>query len=284
MSRKTNRNRPPQPPALDSLPLLNASDDVLRWLDHYWHKLRLPLDQAHYLGLTQDRREFAEWTGRRLNPLALGCYCYLPLSHEADGGDGIALDYEASTATQTAPPAVMSRKQLRLPGFTVETDETLPPLEDPVEVQDLALDFRHLIFIEPGMTALGIEVTVAHGLIHLSDRIQGRPRKHRCHGHDSISVDEALITGRDPEMLRQQLRDETESREKVLREKRPIRYVYSCPVCEKEYPRVQRYARPISCGICDDKFNPAFELTMRRLAKSESYVPVSREAVSVAAE
>jgi transcription elongation factor Elf1 len=275
MSGKSNSNRPPHPPAAVALPLLNASDDVLHWLDHYWHKLRLPLEQAHYLALTQDRREFAEWTGRRLQPLALGCYCYLPLSHEADGENGPVLDYEASTATRAASPAVLSGRQLSLPGFTVETDETLPPLEEPVEIHDLAFDYRHLIFIEPGMSPLGIEVTVAHELIHLSDRIQGKPRKHRCHGHDSISVDEAAITGRDPEMLRQQLRDETERREAVLREKHPIRYVYTCPVCGKEYPRVKKYARPISCGICDDHYNPAFTLTMRELAKGEIYVPKS---------
>src|SRR5262249_25488409 len=113
---------------------------------------------------------------------------------------------------------------------------------------------------------------------------QGKPRKHRCHGHDSISVDEAAITGRDPEMLRQQLRDETERREAVLRNARPIRYIYTCPNCTKEYPRVQKYARTISCGVCDDKFNPAFELSLRMLAKGEVYVPKNAESGSVASE
>jgi hypothetical protein len=248
------------------------------WLDHYWSKLRLPAEQADYLAVTIDRDEFALWTGRRLNPLALGCYCYLPLP---PGGRGAVapgeLDYsDAARSTRIAPSITVDRRQLSLPGFPVLEDEMLLPLDDagdPIEVRDLADEYRHLIFIEPDMTDVGIEVTVAHELIHLSDRVQGRPRRHRCHGHDAISVDEAAVTGRDPEYLRIQLRDETERREAVLREKRPYRYVYTCPSCKNEYPRVRRYPRAISCGHCDDRFNPAFELHMRVLAKGERYAP-----------
>jgi hypothetical protein len=253
-----------------------VSGDIRRWLYHYWGKLRLPEEQFTYLAMTQDRGEFALWTGRRLNSLALGCYCYLPLHR--DGQDGqFDLGEAAASATLTAPPVAVDRRQLRLPGFSVDdiTDELLPSHADAgtIAAALLAPDYRHLIFIEPGMSDLGIEVTVAHELIHLSDRVQGKPRKHRCHGHDSISVDEALVTGRDPELLRIQLRDETERREAVLRQLRPYRYVYQCPVCGKEYPRVRRHAQPISCGFCDDDFNPAFELDIRVLAKGERYVP-----------
>lgn len=272
---KRSRNHPPQPPAADDLPLINGSDEIGRWLDHYWHKLRIPPEQAHYLAVTVDRDEFAHWTGRRLNPLALGCYCYLPIPPEGEGSVAAGeLDYsDAARSTRIAPTVSTDRRQLRLPGFNVLDDETLPPLDDPIEARDLAEDYRHLIFIEPGMTDVGIEVTVAHELIHLSDRVQGRPRRHHCHGSDAISVDEATVTGRDPEYLREQLRDETERREAVLREKRPYRFVYTCPNCGSEYPRVRRYKRTISCGHCDDHFNPAFELEVRELAKGERYVP-----------
>lgn len=276
-TRTNSRNCPPQPPARDDLPIINASDEIEVWLDHFWSKLRLPLEQADYLAVTTDRNEFARWTGRRLNPLALGCYCYLPLP--ADGRGAVApgeLDYsDAARSTRIAPSIAADRRQLRLPGFPVLEDEMLLPLDDPIEARDLAVEYRHLIFIEPGMTDVGIEVTVAHELIHLSDRVQGRPRRHHCHGHDAISVDEAVITGRDPEYLRIQLREETERREAVLREKRPYRYIYSCPSCKNEYPRVRRYPRAISCGHCDDRFNPAFELHMRVLAKGERYTPTA---------
>jgi len=274
MARKNNRNRPPQPPARDHLPLIHASGTVSGWVDHYWDKLRLPSDQRRHLALTQDRAEFAAWAGRRLNSFALGCYCYLPLPGGV-GADGV-LDYEAAaSATLTAPAIAPDRAQLRLPFVEEfgETDETLADLAGTVEVRDLATDYRHLIFVEPGMSDLGIEVTVAHELIHLSDRVQGRPRKHHCHGYDSISVDEAAVTGRDPDLLRAQLREETERREAALRLARPYRYVYRCPECGKEYPRVQRYARAISCGHCCDHFNPAFALSVRMLAKGEVYRP-----------
>lgn len=271
--RRSNRNPAPEPPARTELPLLHASDDVGRWLDHYWHKLRLPPEQAQYLAVTQERNEFYHWTGRRLNPLALGCYCYLPLPMDGEEEAEGTMDYSDAAASNRLAPASVDRRQLRLPGFTVAEEETLAMVNESVEARDLAPDFRHLIFIEPGMTDLGIEITVAHELIHLSDRVQGRPRRHHCHGNDAISVDEALVTGRDPEFLRIQLRDETERREAALREKHPYRYVYKCPHCKNEYPRVRKYTRAISCGRCDDHFNPAFELQMRVLGKGERFEP-----------
>ena len=59
MSRKIIRFLPPQPPTLEQLPLINAESQAAHWLDHYWRKLKLPSDQARYLALTDDRREFA---------------------------------------------------------------------------------------------------------------------------------------------------------------------------------------------------------------------------------
>jgi hypothetical protein len=78
----------------------------------------------------------------------------------------------------------------------------------------------------------------------------------------ATTLDEALITGRDPEALRIQLREETERREAALRAARPYRYLYSCPHCGKKYFRVRKYTRPTSCGKCDSRFNPNFELRL----------------------
>jgi hypothetical protein len=258
MTDSTYRRRPPEPPALDYLPLINASANVALWLEHYWEKLRLPAGEALRLAVTDDRQDFHRWTGRRLNPLTLGCYCYLPTLRSADG---------SSSATLTAPSATPSRRQLMLPGF----DDTNPGAADAEEHSTTELDgiqdpgYRHLIFVEPELLPLGIEVTVAHELIHLSDRVGGNPRKHHCHGYDSISVDEAAITGRDPEELRALLREESARREATLRNARPYRYVYRCPQCRKEYPRVRRYSRPVSCGHCDRSYNAAFLLELQEI-------------------
>ena len=266
MTRRTNR-LPSQPPALEELPLLHARTDVEQWLHHYWRKLRLPSEQLTYLAITEDRSEFARWTGRRLNPLALGCYCYLPLAGVGMGEAGIADAHQSMVAEQVEvavlprPQAQVVSRQPALPGFF--DAEGMMHGESAVEPAGLATDFRHLIFIEPDLEDLGTEVTVAHELIHLSDRVRGQPRKHHCHGHDSISVDEAAITGRDPELLRRLLAEETARREEVLRTLRPYRYIYECPVCGKEYPRVRRYSRAVSCGRCFPNFNASFLLRLR---------------------
>lgn len=254
----------PQPPTLDLLPFVNASPEVARWLEHYWHKLKLPAGETQRLAVTDDRREFHLWTGRRLNPLALGCYCYLP--NATMGSDDTLNELEPTSSTLTAPSATPDRLQLALPGF-LDLDAPAPVVAGSAQS---ATDYRHLIFVEPDLLPLGIEVTVAHELIHLSDRVQGNPRKHRCHGYDSISVDEAAITGRDPEMLRAQLREETARREETLRRLRPYRYLYVCPSCGKEYPRVKRYARPVSCGRCDRHYNAAFLLELRSILDTKA--------------
>lgn len=270
MTTRVNRSRAPQPPDLTALPLVHAGDEVARWLNHYWAKLGLPGDEAFRLAVTDDRSEFHRWTGKRLNPLALGCYCYLP-------GPGATHHQPAGSATRTAPATTIAsagiapiRMQPALPGFDTLDSIVSDDLSGGFTPAHSALgDYRHLIFVEPGLLPLGVEVTVAHELIHLADRVKGTPRKHRCHGYDSISQDEAAITGRDPELLRVQLREETERREQALRAARPYRYLYRCPRCHKEYPRVRRYARPVSCGRCDRQFNPAFLLQLQRAPNGE---------------
>ena len=317
MARKITQFRPATPPTRDQLPLVNASAEVARWLEHYWRKLKLPPQQAHFLGVTDDRQEFARWTGRRLNPMALGCYCYLPLppddvAHESEGaaqgapvGPGCPADptvsgvgaaqsgYDlAMRAASTRPGAggfgagaTTASIQLALPGFAdapttldgaltlsnpalrvVHGDHTEHAHHDHTghtDHDDEAIEFRHLIFVEPELLPEGIEVTVAHELIHLADRASGHPRKHHCHGHDAISVDEAALTERDPDWLRDLLAEETRRREATLRQARPYRYYYVCPNCGKEYPRVLKYRRAVSCGHCDHHFNPAFLLRLR---------------------
>jgi len=276
MSKKSDRYRPPNAPSLEELPLIHASSEAAHWLDHYWRKLTLPASEARRLAMTEDRQEFALWTGRRLNPLALGCYCYLPNAHP----ESVTLAASEAAATLTAPNLTQSvsreRVQLALPGFE-EPGALIPATEHTPATASEATDYRHLIFIEPDLLPLGIEVTVAHELIHLSDRVQGNPRKHRCHGYDSISVDEAAITGRDPELLRGLLREETARREAALRQLRPYRYVYACPHCGKEYPRVRRYARPVSCGRCDRQYNPAFLLHLKETMASSDLHTADRQ-------
>jgi hypothetical protein len=261
--KKTNRNRSrhraPTPPS-GELPLVHASAEVARWLQIYWQKLRIPASQAYFLAVTDSRQEFARWTGRRLNSFALGCYCYLPLSGQLAAGAEAHIDYDGSRAsTLSAPTGSRAPMILHSPSLW---DDANTPSERLITPSGLASEYRHLIFIEPTLLPASAEVTVAHELIHLRDRVQGQPRRHRCHGNDAISLDEALITGRDPEALRVQLREETDRREAALRSVRPYRYLYRCPNCEKEYYRVRKYGRATSCGRCDSRFNPNFELRL----------------------
>jgi hypothetical protein len=201
---------------------VHGSDRVEHWLDFYWRKLQLPQQELGHLAITQDRREFTRWTGKRLNVMALGCYCYLP------------------TPVPTRRP---------LPGV--------------LELKPAAPAHRHLIFIEPDMQPRAIEVTVAHELIHLADRVNGTPRRHRHHGYDSIAADEAAVTGYSLEELRRLLNEESQQREAQRRARRPIRYLYECPGCGKEYPRTRRYSQAVSCSCCDKRYNPYFRLRLK---------------------
>ncbi len=193
----------PMPPSRQAEPIIHGSREIAHWLTHYWQKLQLPAQELSRLAITQDRQEYSRWTGKRLNTMVLGCYCYLPAPH------------------------------------------------------------RHLIFVEPGMQPQSIEVTVAHELIHLADRVHGTPRRHRHHGYDSIAADEAAITGYPLEELRHLLHEESLRREHIRRERRPIRYLYECPNCGKQYPRARRYSHSVSCSHCDKTYNPNYKLQLR---------------------
>lgn len=217
ISRRSTRSHLtlPAPPSLQAGPLIYGDQALLeRWLLHYWQKLAIPLPELRLLALTQDRFEYMRWTGKRLNTMALGCYCYLP-----------AL-----------------------------------PVREPATVDSVS--HRHLIFVEPAMQSTSIEVTVAHELIHLADRVQGNPRRHRHHGYDSIATDEAAVTGYAVEDLRALLHEESVRREHVRRERRPLRYLYECPGCGKQYPRTRRYSQAVSCSDCDKSYNSRFALLL----------------------
>lgn len=244
------------------LPLINASDEVHHWLDVYWAKLNLPDHERRRLAITQDRREFARWTGRRLNPMALGCYCFLPGSPEESSAQ---VNRVQATSEAQYSPDVMTQ-------LSLFDSASAPPRK--VSSPSAGMRHRHLIFIEPDLLELGTEVTVAHELIHLSDRVRGRPRKHHCHGHDAIAVDEAAVTGRDPDLLRALLRDETARREATLRVSRPFKYVYACPHCKKQYLRTKRYPRPVSCGVCARTYNPDFLLVLHEELEASEAVPI----------
>ncbi|GCE48140.1 SprT-like family protein [Thermosporothrix hazakensis] len=221
--RARKKSAPAPPPQQDEPIIHGDTQTLLRWLIHYWEKLALPTAELPFLAMTQDRREFARWTGKRLNPLVLGCYCYLS-TQRAD----------AQRPTSGSP-------------------HTMAPVH------------WHLIFIEPDMQPQSIEVTIAHELIHLADRVNGTPRRHRHHGFDAIAVEEAAITGYSLEELRALLHEEGQRREKARRAARPLRYLYECPHCKKQYPRARRYSQPVSCSSCDKDYNPRFHLRLASL-------------------
>jgi predicted SprT family Zn-dependent metalloprotease len=172
--------------------------------------------------------------------MVLGCYCYLPGGYSPSKGVRAPVHTRARKPAQALPlPIFEETLQLNLPGH------------------------RHLIFIEPDMQSQSIEVTVAHELIHLADRVNGTPRRHRHHGYDSIAADEAAITGYGLEELRRLLHEESMRREGMRRQRRPIRYLYECPNCGKQYPRTRRYAQAVSCSKCDKTYNPRYRLSLR---------------------
>lgn len=209
----------PAPPPRQAGAIIHGGADVAGWLEHYWRKLRLSERELSHLAITQERREFTQWTGKRLNSMALGCYCYLPA------------------------PAAQRRSLLTGDGKLAS--------------------HRHLIFIESDMQPRALEVTVAHELIHLADRVNGTPRRHRHHGYDSIAADEAAVTGYSLEELRRLLNEESQRLDAQRRARRPIRYLYQCPGCGKEYPRTRRYSQAVSCSSCDKHYNPRFLLHLK---------------------
>ncbi|GCE10662.1 hypothetical protein [Tengunoibacter tsumagoiensis] len=214
MTTANQSRRSPSPTKRPALPPIGAEPlihgdvaTIRRWLLYYAQKLALPTSELLLLAITQDRQEYMLWTARRLNTMALGCYCYI---------------------------------STRVKGT----------------------QHRHLIFIEPELQPQSIEVTVAHELIHMADRVNGTPRRHRHHGYDSIAADEAALTGYDLDELRRLLHEESQRRDAIRRQRRPLRYMYACSHCGKTYPRARRYSQSVSCSSCDKHYNPVFKLAL----------------------
>src|SRR5258708_24329494 len=199
------RSARPAPPPRQAGPIIYGSSSIQHWLIHYWQKLELPAQELNRVAITQDRQEYMHWTGKRLNIMVLGCYCYLP-----------------------APPTTRPRKHGSL--------QALPALNSDGASQQHVPGHRHLIFIEPDMQPRSIEVTVAHELIHLADRYNGTPRRHRHHGYDSIAADEPPATGYSLEKLRHLLPEQSQLRYAHRPSRRPIPYLYPFPRSGKEYP------------------------------------------------
>src|SRR5438105_15942396 len=118
------------PPPRQADPIIHGSPIISRWLTHYWQKLELPAQELPLLAITQDRQEYMRWTGKRLNIMALGCYCYLPAPVAA-----------RSHAHRSAPARA-------LPGFH---DKTQLHKQGKQEKDTQQRGHRHLIFIEPDM-------------------------------------------------------------------------------------------------------------------------------------
>jgi predicted SprT family Zn-dependent metalloprotease len=226
----------PGPPPRQADPIIHGSPMISHWLMHYWQKLQLPTQELSRLAITQDRQEYMRWTGKRLNIMVLGCYCYLP-----------------------APSG--TRARVTRPAGSRRPPQSMAPTL--FQGEDISPGHRHLIFIEPEMQPQSLEVTVAHELIHLADRVHGTPRRHRHHGYDSIAADEAAITGYTLEDLRQLLHEESARREHLRRQRRPLRYLYECPHCGKQYPRARRYSQAVSCSNCDKIYNPQYRLALK---------------------
>ncbi len=254
-----HKSTTPAPPPRHVDPILHTNHTIQNWLTRYWQKLQLPPHELSKLAMTQDRKEYMRWTGKRLNSMVLGCYCYLPAPPPPAGPHQDTRKGSRSTSTQLPPlrdhlrGQTHARKAVKAPA--------LPFFEDTLQLH--APSHRHLIFIEPDMQPQSIEVTVAHELIHLADRVNGTPRRHRHHGYDSIAADEAAITGYGLEELRHLLHEESVRREATRRKRRPIRYLYECPNCGKQYPRTRRYSKAVSCSSCDKTYNPHYRLLLR---------------------
>lgn len=267
-ARKKSAHPAPAPPPRQDEPVLHCDEAVARWFDYYWQKLRLPSPERASLALTQDRQEYMQWTGKRLHVLVLGCYCYLPAPAIPQFPQNLPGQSAKPNRSTRAAKTLKSRESLAHRNALAAgsaPEQFLPGFEEfhHAPARPLQPGHRHLIFIEPDMQPQSIEVTVAHELIHLADRVNGTPRRHRHHGYDSIASDEAAITGYNLEDLRRLLHEESARRERQRRERRPIRYLYQCPNCGREYPRARRYSHAVSCSHCDKSYNPRFRLQLK---------------------
>jgi predicted SprT family Zn-dependent metalloprotease len=103
-----------------------------------------------------------------------------------------------------------------------------------------------------------VELVVAEEFMHMRDWIDGDRRRHAKHGYDRIAVRVAEVTGATLEEVRSCLKPVS---------RRPARYVYRCPGCQRTIERSRRGTW--SCGRCSSKFDPryVFQLELDRRAE-----------------
>lgn len=94
-----------------------------------------------------------------------------------------------------------------------------------------------------------IEVVVAEELLHMRDQLDGDTRGHAHHGYDRIAHRVSRLTGVPLAEIRRAL---------LPIERRPFRYRYACPQCERRIDR--RRKGTWSCGRCAPTFDRRFIL------------------------
>lgn len=101
------------------------------------------------------------------------------------------------------------------------------------------------------MQPKALEIVVAEELIHMRDRLDGDRRRHAKHGYDRIAHRVAALTGASLDEVRSCL---------LPPKRRPLRYLYACPVCGMTVRRRQRGTW--SCGRCSKKYDPRYRLQL----------------------
>lgn len=96
-----------------------------------------------------------------------------------------------------------------------------------------------------------VEIVVAEELIHMRDHLDGDFRRHSHHGHDRIAHRVSGLTGASLDEIRSAL---------IPTQRRPLRYVYQCPVCRLTVSR--RRKGKWSCGRCSPVFDSRFVLQL----------------------
>ncbi len=102
-----------------------------------------------------------------------------------------------------------------------------------------------------------LEAVVAEELLHMRDRLDGDLRRHAKHGYDRIAHRVSALTGATLEEIRASL---------VPPQRRPARYLYSCPACGVRVPR-QKHGM-WSCGRCAPRFDPRFILRLESTSET----------------
>lgn len=96
-----------------------------------------------------------------------------------------------------------------------------------------------------------VEIVVAEELVHMRDQLDGDRRRHAHHGHDRIAHRVAGLTGATLDEIRSCL---------LPVRRRPLRYRYACPGCDREVRR--RVRGTWSCARCAPRFDRRFVLRL----------------------